>query len=51
MDTLYGFTKSLIDPVTLIVVLLAAGTLTALSSKKKGGLPCFLCRPWSFSTA
>lgn len=36
MDAVYTYTKSLIDPVTLIVVLLAAGTLTALSSKKKG---------------
>jgi uncharacterized SAM-binding protein YcdF (DUF218 family) len=36
MDTLYGFTKSLIDPVLLVVVLLAAGTLAALSRKKRG---------------
>jgi uncharacterized SAM-binding protein YcdF (DUF218 family) len=37
MDTLYSFSKSLIDPVVLVVVLLAAGTLTALSRKKRGG--------------
>jgi len=36
MDAVYPFTKSLIDPVVIIVVLLAAGTLTALSRKKKG---------------
>jgi len=36
MDPLYGFAKSLIDPVVLVVVLLAAGTLTALSRKKRG---------------
>jgi len=38
MDTIYIFTKSLIDPVALIVVLLAAGTLAALSRRKKGAL-------------
>ncbi len=36
MDTLYSVTKSLIDPVVIIVALLAAGTLTALSRKKRG---------------
>ena len=36
MDTLYSFAKSLIDPVVVVVVLLAAGTLTALSRKKRG---------------
>ena len=36
MDTLYGFTKSLIDPVVIIVALLAAGTLAALLRKKRG---------------
>jgi uncharacterized SAM-binding protein YcdF (DUF218 family) len=36
MDTLYSLIKSLIDPVVVIVALLAAGTLAALSRKKKG---------------
>ena len=36
MDAVYTFTKSLIDPAVIIVVLLAAGTLAALSRKKKG---------------
>ncbi len=36
MGAVYPFTKSLIDPVVVIVALLAAGTLAALSRKKKG---------------
>jgi uncharacterized SAM-binding protein YcdF (DUF218 family) len=36
MDAVYPFAKSLIDPVVLVVVLLAAGTLAALSRKKRG---------------
>ena len=36
MDTLYSFINSLIDPVVIIVVLLAAGTLRGPDKKKKG---------------
>ena len=38
MESLYSFTKSLIDPVVIIVVLLAAGTLAALSKRKRGAV-------------
>ncbi|OPY86526.1 MAG: hypothetical protein A4E72_01648 [Syntrophus sp. PtaU1.Bin208] len=41
MDVLYTFTKSLIDPVAIIVLLLAAGTMAALS-KRKGRAALFL---------
>lgn len=41
MDVLYTFTKSLIDPVVIIVLLLAAGTLAALS-KRRGRAALFL---------
>jgi uncharacterized SAM-binding protein YcdF (DUF218 family) len=36
MDTLYSFQKSLLDPVILIVFLLAAGTLSVLARRKRG---------------
>jgi uncharacterized SAM-binding protein YcdF (DUF218 family) len=35
MDTLYTFTKSLIDPAAILVLLLAAGTLASLTRRKK----------------
>ena len=38
MESLYSFTKSLIDPVVIIVVLLAAGTLATLSKRKRGAV-------------
>jgi len=38
MDAVYTFTKSLIDPAVIIVVLLAAGTLAALSKRKRGAV-------------